>query len=212
MPVTSSAGYWPWWLGALVLAALVLVYWKVNRRYFGVSGIFAKVLNWREERKNDRLAESYVAEQAAWEEALIAETKKEFGDFKLEPPASGAGEKAAGEDADSRLTRLSWSAGMTFLLSIVAGGIISGLLRGGWQFRALLDPEFIRFRGDGWRPWLVLLAGGLLVGFGTRMAGGCTSGHGLSGCSRLSLPSLVATALFFGTAILVAVWLGGKAL
>lgn len=42
----------------------------------------------------------------------------------------------------------------------------------------------------------VVIAGGLLVGFGTRLGGGCTSGHGVCGISRLSTRSLTATALF----------------
>ncbi len=43
----------------------------------------------------------------------------------------------------------------------------------------------------------VLILGGLLVGFGTRYAGGCTSGHAISGLSNLQLPSLVAVIGFF---------------
>jgi hypothetical protein len=42
----------------------------------------------------------------------------------------------------------------------------------------------------------LLIAGGLLVGFGTRLGSGCTSGHGVCGLSRLSPRSLVATGLF----------------
>ncbi|WP_024930380.1 YeeE/YedE family protein [Methylophilus sp. OH31] len=53
-------------------------------------------------------------------------------------------------------------------------------------------------------PWLI--ASGLLVGFGTRLGSGCTSGHGVCGLSRLSLRSLVATLTFMLTAMLV-VWL-----
>ena len=45
---------------------------------------------------------------------------------------------------------------------------------------------------------LVLAIGGLLVGFGTRLGSGCTSGHGVCGLSRLSPRSLVATMLFMG--------------
>lgn len=48
-------------------------------------------------------------------------------------------------------------------------------------------------------PLLVL--GGLLVGFGTRQAGGCTSGHGVCGMARLSRRSIAAVAIFFGMAI-----------
>lgn len=46
-----------------------------------------------------------------------------------------------------------------------------------------------------------IVAAGLLVGIGTRLGGGCTSGHGVCGLARLSRRSIVATALFMGTAI-----------
>ena len=49
----------------------------------------------------------------------------------------------------------------------------------------------------------LLLAGGLLVGFGTRLGSGCTSGHGVCGLSRLSPRSLVATGAFMATAAVV---------
>lgn len=48
-----------------------------------------------------------------------------------------------------------------------------------------------------WQGWLFLLVGGVLVGFGTRYAGGCTSGHAISGLSNLQWPSLVAVIGFF---------------
>jgi len=51
-----------------------------------------------------------------------------------------------------------------------------------------------------------LIISGLLVGFGTRLGSGCTSGHGVCGLSRLSLRSLVATLIFMLTAMLM-VWL-----
>jgi uncharacterized protein len=53
-----------------------------------------------------------------------------------------------------------------------------------------------------------VLIGGLLVGFGTRMGSGCTSGHGLCGLALLSWRSVVATAVFFGVAM-VTVFLTG---
>ena len=49
-------------------------------------------------------------------------------------------------------------------------------------------------------PLLPLAGAGLLVGFGTRWGGGCTSGHGVCGLSRFSLRSLVAVITFMGTA------------
>jgi uncharacterized membrane protein YedE/YeeE len=44
-----------------------------------------------------------------------------------------------------------------------------------------------------------LIIGGLLVGFGTRLGSGCTSGHGVCGLSRLSRRSMVATAMFMAS-------------
>jgi uncharacterized membrane protein YedE/YeeE len=62
-------------------------------------------------------------------------------------------------------------------------------------------------------PLSVLIAGGLLVGFGTRLGGGCTSGHGVCGIARLSPRSIVATGLFmaagFITVFLVRHVIGG---
>src|SRR4051812_13221069 len=52
--------------------------------------------------------------------------------------------------------------------------------------------------------WPVLLGAGLLVGFGTRMGGGCTSGHGVCGIARLSPRSIVATLIFLAAGMAVA--------
>lgn len=58
---------------------------------------------------------------------------------------------------------------------------------------AVFLPESFRsFRGG-----IKLLVGGFLIGFGTRYAGGCTSGHSITGISNLNWPSLVATIFFF---------------
>ena len=48
----------------------------------------------------------------------------------------------------------------------------------------------------------LLIGGGVLVGFGTRLSGGCTSGHGISGISRFSLRSIIATITFMIVGIL----------
>ncbi|MDP9380323.1 MAG: YeeE/YedE family protein [Chloroflexota bacterium] len=61
----------------------------------------------------------------------------------------------------------------------------------------------------------VLFLGGMLIGFGARWMGACTSGHGLSGCSTRSRGSFVATVTFFFTAVMVTLllhWLTGGAL
>ena len=50
--------------------------------------------------------------------------------------------------------------------------------------------------------WLIVAGAGLLVGFGTRLSGGCTSGHGVCGIARFSPRSITATAIFMVAAIL----------
>ena len=57
--------------------------------------------------------------------------------------------------------------------------------------------EFLPAAYKGWPGVLRLLFGGFLIGFGTRYAGGCTSGHSITGISNLNWPSLVATIFFF---------------
>lgn len=119
----------------------------------------------------------------------------------------------------------SWS--IFFALGIVIGGFVGGYLLGNpqpetiapgtvsalarhgvpfqkgllplslFQWKALLTP----------RGCLLLLGGGFLVGFGTRYAGGCTSGHGITGLSTLQWPSLVAVTSFFAAGILSARYL-----
>ena len=67
-----------------------------------------------------------------------------------------------------------------------------GLIAAPWCYAALAGAPPIRL--DATVP--VVIAGGLLVGFGTRLGGGCTSGHGVCGLARLSPRSIVATLLF----------------
>lgn len=58
-----------------------------------------------------------------------------------------------------------------------------------------------------WKGFLIVAVGGFMVGFGTRYAGGCTSGHGIFGLSNLQWSSLVATLLFFAGGIVVSNWI-----
>jgi len=73
---------------------------------------------------------------------------------------------------------------------------VGGLLLGGLMIAAQ-HPEFITPSASA-SPLLMALAG-LLVGYGTRSAGGCTSGHGVCGLARGSTRSLAATLTFMGT-------------
>ena len=75
---------------------------------------------------------------------------------------------------------------------------VMGLLGAGVMY-LMAQPEMIT-QTTGASP-AVLAGAGALVGIGTSMANGCTSGHGVSGIARLSKRSIVATVVFIGTAM-----------
>lgn len=77
-----------------------------------------------------------------------------------------------------------------FILGLIAAPL--ALAAGGHALRAPAMPGF-----------LVIAIAGLLVGFGTRLGNGCTSGHGICGIARLSPRSLAATITFMAVAMLV---------
>ena len=80
------------------------------------------------------------------------------------------------------------------------GAFVVGLVLGPVLYvAASAAPVAIEVSGN----FAVLVAGGLLVGFGTRLGNGCTSGHGVCGLARLSPRSLVATVVFMLAAGLV---------
>ena len=74
---------------------------------------------------------------------------------------------------------------------------VAGLLVGGFVY-GQLAPDAFAFSID--RSTGALLVAGLLVGFGTQMGNGCTSGHGICGLSRFSIRSLVAVLTFMAAA------------
>ena len=81
-----------------------------------------------------------------------------------------------------------------FLLALVLAPI---------AFSQLLDTGPTHLSGN----WLVIISAGLLVGIGTRLANGCTSGHGVCGISRLSPRGIVSTFLYIGGGVLTVVLL-----
>ena len=83
-----------------------------------------------------------------------------------------------------------WSWRAFFLLGLIAGGVVARIAAPG-AFGAMAAPA------------QALVPAGLLVGFGTRLADGCTSGHGVCGVSRGSVRSIAATATFMVTAAIV---------
>ena len=76
-----------------------------------------------------------------------------------------------------------------------------GLFLGGLVFNFLYPSKFFSYEFIG-STWKIILAG-LLVGFGTRLANGCTSGHGVCGISRISIRSIIATITFIVTGVAI---------
>lgn len=99
-----------------------------------------------------------------------------------------------------------------FFFGLALGGLVSALAAGSFA----TDPglaglgDFLKLGPAGQLG--VLAFGGVLIGFGTRFCGGCTSGHAIVGISGRQWPSLLATAIFFGTgmaATFIIHWLRG---
>ncbi len=91
---------------------------------------------------------------------------------------------------------------LVFALGIAIGAFIATKFLS--EEPAQLLPESFDSVGGGIR----LLLGGFLIGFGTRYAGGCTSGHSITGIANLNWPSLVATMFFFAGGLAVTWGLG----
>jgi uncharacterized membrane protein YedE/YeeE len=122
---------------------------------------------------------------------------------------------------------------LAFVAGIVVGGLLAGLVFGNPEPVAIAESTRASLASLGireitglvprelfaWsslatvRGWIVIVGGGFLVGFGTAWAGGCTSGHGISGVANLETPSFIALGGFFaggllGTFVLLPLVLG----
>ena len=141
---------------------------------------------------------------------------KTFGfssNFRTMCAISGMGRKVGFFNFDWKSQR--WN--LAFLVGAVIGGYITVTLGGNGDIELAQDTvaqlQQLGFdnAGEGYLPAslfslealtspkviLILLLGGFMVGFGSRYAGGCTSGHAITGMSMLQLPSLIAVVGFF---------------
>lgn len=207
--------YWPWWAGAIGLALVTINHTLITDRSFGVSSAWDRVLHWRRERQLEEMDEEFTDDQAL-AEALAAATVEHFGTgtgpstppqvpYGNSQPLEADTEPAASESpAAASLRPAPLVTQAALLISIFLGGLIAAVTSGRFQLRFDMGPGFRDLvTADPTTMIALMFVGGVLVGFGTRLAGGCSSGHGLSGCGRLRPVSIVATAVFFGTAIAV---------
>ena len=199
--------YWTWWMGALGLAFLTVGFWVATGNTLGVSSSWDRLVSFREGRKAQKANEAMAKASASdIERAMMEATLAEFGDDLSDDMHEQMRQMESSQptqrpDHSSREQRAPFGAHVLFLIFMTLGGTLAAFTVGDLNIQHDMGEKFVSFFGNGVVSWIVLLVGGLLVGFGTRMGGGCTSGHGLSGCSRLQFGSLVGTAAFFGAAI-----------
>ncbi len=190
--------YWPWWASGLALAAVMVGNWLLLRQMMAVSGRYTAIVDrlrrgLLERAHEDDAGAEMTAEELA--EAVRAVTAAEFGERALE--------ERKPMPAPVLTPRSPVSVHAMFFGGLLLGGLVSSLLAGSFAPSMGLHGE--RFaalvRHSPLVTPIVLLVGGMFVGFGTRMATGCTSGHALCGVSRFRPASVVATCAFFATGV-----------
>jgi len=83
------------------------------------------------------------------------------------------------------------------VIGVIVGSFLSAKLSGQFQIQ-WIPGQWSALFGSAFLPrWLVALIGGIIMGFGARWAGGCTSGHGISGTLQLAVSSWLAAICFF---------------
>jgi hypothetical protein len=167
---------WPWYVAGPLIGLVVPALLILGNKHFGISSNLRHMC------------------------AAVLPTRAEY--FRYEWKRSGA-----------------WN--LVFLVGVLAGGLIGGVVLGANDVaisegarRALAALGITDFSGlvprelIGWSALLsakglvLIVVGGFLVGFGTAYAGGCTSGHGITGLANLERASLVAVLGFFAGGLL----------
>lgn len=208
--------YWSWWVSGVALSSVMLLHWILVGRMMAVSG---RVTNFVDRLRHGAPAPAPEMDQAALIAALQAATAEEFTEpdgeappIEMSPPEPAADPGESPVEAASTLLAgpRPLSQHVIFFGMLIVGGLVSSLMAGNLEPTMFLHGDTFHSvsKGDTMLSTLMLLGGGVLVGFGTRMSGGCTSGHGLCGTSRMQSGSLLATAAFFGAGIATSFALG----
>lgn len=168
---------WPWYIAGPLIGLMVPLLLLIDNKAFGISSTLRHIC------------------------AACIPTKAKFFDYDWK--------------------KESWN--LIFALGMVIGGFTAGyILRnpnpinlsesaiedlnklGVKNYEGLIPLEVFNFAAIfTLRGFLLMIVGGFLIGFGTRYAGGCTSGHAIMGLSNLQFPSLVATCCFFAGGLIM---------
>ena len=171
---------WPWYVAGPIIGLMVPLHLILLNRTFGISSSFRHVCAACIPNNFEFLKYDWKAE--AWN--LVFAGGILIGSFLAVTVFASDEPIALSEAAVTRMNEM----GIRDL--------------SGQHPKALFSWEVIA----NWRTLLFVLGGGFLVGFGTRYAGGCTSGHAIMGLSHFQLPSFVAVLGFF-TGGLIMSWL-----
>ena len=98
---------------------------------------------------------------------------------------------------------LKWDYGVWFLVGIPLGALLSAILSGTWRLELVPEVWKERFGPSVTRRFVAAFLGGIVIMYGARLAGGCTSGHGISGGLQLALSSWLFLIVMFATGLLV---------
>jgi len=195
--------YWPWWVSAIGLAVITIGFALSFKRPLGTSGSWTRVVTWRNDKIIEKAEAPFRNSPKMLEDALMRATIEEFGETKVnEVLARRSGVATVPAFDPTRMpVRIPWTVHLTFLTMLIVGGFVASTFHGSFDIRFTLGELHTHYFGHGMGSWFTLIIGGVLVGFGTQLGGGCTSGHGLSGVSRFVPASLLATIFFVGGGI-----------
>lgn len=104
----------------------------------------------------------------------------------------------------------SWDYGVLFLGGTFLGAMLSAVLAGTWKLESVPPAWAKRFGNRAGVRFIAAFLGGVIIMFGARLAGGCTSGHGISGSLQLALSSWVFFLTLFASGVLTALILFRK--
>jgi hypothetical protein len=206
--------YWPGWVSGVVLAGLIVAYFWITGRLVSSSGRVSVLMD----RLRHGPQPTLDASREELAEALRLATIEAFGQSAVEAseqPKQQQGtahERSAsseGSSEGSSKTRpradVTWLGHLAFLIGIIIGGRVSRPTAP--LVWTLGEGVWTGIVSDAALPYVLLFAG-VLVGFGTRMAGGCPIGHGLCGMARGQAGSWASGLSFFAAGVALAFALG----
>ncbi|WP_315705949.1 MULTISPECIES: YeeE/YedE thiosulfate transporter family protein [unclassified Bradyrhizobium] len=98
---------------------------------------------------------------------------------------------------------LKWDYGVWFLVGIPLGAFLAAIVSGTWRLELVPEVWKERFGPSVFKRFVAAFFGGIVIMYGARLAGGCTSGHGISGGLQLAVSSWLFLAVMFATGLLV---------